>query len=242
DQCWNDYPMAYAAILSYALAPLVERNVESIHARVSSLGRAMAHVHAPTVCARLREPTHIALLQSSEASHSFCCMNYRKLKLSDCVLQNRFTTSELDGMSNRRKLHAIYTCDIDSKYQTMGPQRDSWQIWKDGIDSMKVRLPIAHGNPTPEIKHAVTFIKGLFGQHGCYSLPVELYNAMASPDVEIVEFVDQDGSHHILDMARGEVGEFDIQSFLSDWYNVVFFKVVNVRPEDACAPLNGDLI
>eukprot|EP00959_Pyramimonas_sp_CCMP1952_P368565 7720203-Pyramimonas_sp.AAC.1 len=54
---------------------------------------------------------------------------------------------------------------------------------------------------------------------------------MASPDVEIVEFVDQDGSHHILDMARGEVGEFDIQSFLSDWYNVVFFKVVNVRPE-----------
>eukprot|EP00959_Pyramimonas_sp_CCMP1952_P309915 6485216-Pyramimonas_sp.AAC.1 len=69
DQRLNDYPMAYAAILSYALAPLVERNVESIHARVSSLGRAMAHVHAPTVCARLREPTHIALLQSSEASH-----------------------------------------------------------------------------------------------------------------------------------------------------------------------------
>eukprot|EP00959_Pyramimonas_sp_CCMP1952_P348170 7292591-Pyramimonas_sp.AAC.1 len=54
---------------------------------------------------------------------------------------------------------------------------------------------------------------------------------MASPDVEIVEFVDQDVSHHILDMAHGEVGEFDVQSFLSDWCNVVFFKVVNVRPE-----------
>ncbi|CAK0867379.1 unnamed protein product, partial [Prorocentrum cordatum] len=231
DQRLNDYPMAYAAILSYALAPLVERNVESIHARVSSLGRTMTYVHAPTVCARLREPTHIALLQSSEAFHSFCCMNYRKLKLFDCVLQNRFTTSELDGMSSREKLHAIYMCDIDSKYQTMDPQRDSWQIWKDGLDSMKMRLPIAYGNPTPEIKHAVQFIKGLFCQHGYYSLPVELYNAMASPDVEIVEFVDQDVSHHILDMAHGEVGEFDVQSFLSDWCNVVFFKVVNVRPE-----------
>eukprot|EP00959_Pyramimonas_sp_CCMP1952_P116672 2438549-Pyramimonas_sp.AAC.1 len=68
----------------------------------------------------------------------------------------------------------------------MDPQRDSWQIWKDGLDSMKMRLPIAYGNPTPEIKHAVQFIKGLFCQHGYYSLPVELYNAMASPDVEIV--------------------------------------------------------
>ena len=113
--------MVYSIILSYALVPLVERSVESIHARISSLGRTMTYVHTPTVCARLREPTHVAKLQSSDQFHSFCLRNYRKFKLFDWTLQNRYSRSQLSQMKNRDKLRAIYMCDLESKYQSMDP-------------------------------------------------------------------------------------------------------------------------
>ncbi|CAK0791029.1 unnamed protein product, partial [Prorocentrum cordatum] len=108
-------------------------------------------------------------------------------------------------MSDREKLRAIYMFDIGSKYQTMDPQKDSWRIWKDGIDSMKVRLPISYQSPSSEIKHAVQFSKGLFGQHEYYSLPMELCGVMTSPDAEVAEFGDPKESNHILGVARGEV-------------------------------------
>ena len=231
DKRLADYPFAYWAVLCYALIPLVERNVEAIHAMLKRLGRAMTHVDVPYACAVLREPVHVGLLESSKAFHTFCIDNYRKRLLFDTVLKNRYSDLELKGMGSREKLRNIYQCTLTSQFESMDAARDEHKVFKDAVDSRKLPLPLAYSKPPTQIKQTVQLIKGVLQVGHYYSLPEQLFESLAQAVPETVDFGDQQPADIVLDRVYGSVPEFDFAAHKEGTARCVFFRVVNTRPE-----------
>ena len=61
------YPIAFSMVKRYALAPLVGRRVEAVHAEIKTIGAAAKNIEPPLISATLAEP--IEHLRSSPAFH-----------------------------------------------------------------------------------------------------------------------------------------------------------------------------
>jgi hypothetical protein len=191
----------------------------------------MTFVHPPTICARLREPMHLELLQSSAAFHSFCVSTYRKKDLLSVVLENRFTEDELEGMSPKEKLKSIYMCDLTSLYADTEATREDEKLWRHSIMSVRSPLPLVYGKPPDEIKHAVQYLKSLLQVDSYYTLPQPLFDVGVSTSPEAVAFANAEASTVVLQMVGTQVPEFDFPAHQMGQARSVIFEIINNRPE-----------
>ena len=68
----EEYPFAYACLQDYARVPLVERAVESLHARIKRIGKGCTYVLPPYMCAMLRHSQTLELLHSNQDFYGMC--------------------------------------------------------------------------------------------------------------------------------------------------------------------------
>ena len=69
DEPLRNFPYAYVTLLEYALIPLVERRIESCHARLKHLIQKARAMLAPAVCAAMREDYNVDLLKTNPKFH-----------------------------------------------------------------------------------------------------------------------------------------------------------------------------
>ena len=82
----KDFPTAWMNVLQYVLIPVVGRRVEGAHAQIKRAGLLARNAQPPYISARLRLNDHLALLQSSQAFHDFCCRRWRSTIVLDDLL------------------------------------------------------------------------------------------------------------------------------------------------------------
>jgi hypothetical protein len=81
-----DYAHAFVELMCYAFVSLVERRVEMIHALIKRVGRLATRITPQYVCAAVREPMHLKLLQSSREFSEECVRLWRKSSLFGATL------------------------------------------------------------------------------------------------------------------------------------------------------------
>ena len=230
DRRLRDYKIAYAVLLRYALVALIERSVESIHARLKRIGDAMSYVHTPTLCARLREPDTLRNLQTDDAFHAFCLATYRKTSVYNDLLAQRVPFNTLQGMKNTEKLAAVYQCDLDSMYANMTVAHEQQKTWAATVESFKAPMPDIYRAPTPAIKATTRLLKCLLRDGVYYSMPKDLFDRLVGTRPEGVDMV-ADPTQMTLALASGETREFDHVAAASGATAQTIFRVVNSSPE-----------
>ena len=92
------YRYACAILRFYSLCSLVERRVESIHARIKVVGKGMPHVLPPYLCARVRGRDHMLELRTHIKFNEIVLENFRLKYFLDKVLCLRCSAAELETM------------------------------------------------------------------------------------------------------------------------------------------------
>ena len=230
DRRLRDYSIAYATLLRYALVGLIERSVESIHARLKRIGDAMSLVHTPTLCARLREPDTLRRLQDGDDFHAFCLATYRQTSIYNMLLQLRVPANHLAAMKVPEKLMAVYQCDLWSMYTNMTEAHAQQRIWAATVESFRAPMPEVYHNPSPPVKASTQLLKQLLRDGVYYSMPAELFDRLLGTRPEGVNMV-SDPMQQTLALVSAGTREFDHAASSSGTTPHTLFRVVNARPE-----------
>ena len=137
---------AFLALMEIALIPLVERNVESIHAILKHIGKATTNILPPYLCARVRESAHMHLLKTNASFHEFCLTQWRKRDLFDRLLQLLFSKEQLGDMTLLDKTRVVYQCSLESEYFDTADSRNAASTWAANVPSLH-RLQDVVGEP-----------------------------------------------------------------------------------------------
>ena len=160
------HPVAYVALLEYALISLVERSVESVHAIVKRIGKQMTRVSVPWISARLRERYLLDLL--GDAGFWRCCVeHFRRRSLLDDILKLRFCPKKLATLTVSAKTNAVYQCSLESQYDTKDRAHDAARQFK-----LEKSLALPESALPSQCKVCVTYLKSLLNS-GYFTVPTD---------------------------------------------------------------------
>ena len=157
-QVLEDFPHAFMILQEYALVPLVERRIESVHAIIKRILRKVTYILPASLCAFTREGYNIDMLNHDPEFMAFCLSEWRKRGLYDNLLKNLRTPEQLKDMSNVDKLKFIYQYSMEQDFMSTDDAR---------VQHAQFEQIVAHARPQPpaqpaDISLLVFYLKELF--------------------------------------------------------------------------------
>lgn len=214
----DQYPCGFCTLQEYCLGSLVERRVEQIHAMVKKLGKGATFILAPYLCAKLREASHLQMLRKSSEFYELCVSSWRKRNLLDTILVTRKTAAELQRMSPKDKVDAIYQCSLEEEYKSTLAARTYQASWK---KQLALDVP---DQASLHDKACAAYWKTTLVTNGIYSLPRKLFDLAVNGLDESMR--DQHSAlEDVLAVVDGPMPE----TVPADDH--VFFQVTNLHPE-----------
>ena len=127
DRELSHYPRLHNLVTSYSLISLVERAIEGEHAKISNaFGGAGHKMLPPTVCARIRSPYLLDLLEGSKfyawCTYQWSSHIFRNLLKSICP--------ETKGWSRDRMLKNIYLYGIEQQFAPVSTHFSGVKRWE----------------------------------------------------------------------------------------------------------------
>ena len=219
------HPVAYFALQTYSLVPLVERRIESVHAAIKRLGKQAINVGVPWISSKLRE--QLLMNQLTDRDFRRCCLDtFRKRSLLDDILKLRFTTDELSGMRVSDKTNAVYQCSLAEQYDL---RRAAHATSREFQLSLETCRP-SHKLPA-QCKLCVSYLKGVLADGGYFTVPLSFSIAWSSVSDELIydsEAIQKDSPANVLVDAFTDLPEdFDFVG----GHGVAALHIVNATPE-----------
>ena len=216
------FPVLYKMLLEYALIMIVTRRIEAVHGAIKRVGAAfpggasLAHI-----CASLREPQNVNLLETDQEFEAFCLEQWRRRSLFDDVLRLRFSKDTLIRMSQRDKLLAIYQTGLAEEFVDMAAEAATRKQWL-------VATAINRTRPEKVSEVASNFaslFKALF-EVGCiFLMPTRLFNLCTDTDQQPANVSDE-----ALDLVlRSSNAPAELPAFSSE--TMTMFEVTANQPE-----------
>ncbi len=117
--CLEEYPFAYACLQDYALVPLVERAVESLHARIKRIGKGCTYVLPPYLCAMLRHSQTLELLRSNQDVYGMCVRMWHSRTLVKDLLALRQSGALHDRSKRLDWIKCVYQISLADQFEDL---------------------------------------------------------------------------------------------------------------------------
>jgi hypothetical protein len=218
------FPVAFVAVLQYALVPLCGRSVEALHARLNRVRRKCTYIKAPALSAGLRFDAHVALLQGATCFKSFCVQHWRSRKLIDDTLSLRLSSSELKELTRPQKIARIYQSSFADEYRDMNFERAQQKQF------LALTIHCRSGKPlelSVDVRQCMLLVKAKLSNNAgsVYSLPTAIFDSMLTDSGEW-HALHPDAIEMVVNAA--DVVPFDMEAVEE---RCRFFSVLNVNPE-----------
>ncbi len=129
-------PFAYACLQDDALVPLVERAVESLHARMERMHLRPASVY---VCAMLRHSQTLELLRSSQDVYGVCVRVWR----SRTFLKDLFALRQFGALHDRSKrldwIRCVYQTSLADQFEDLPEPVLQKALWHVAVAHTRLR-------------------------------------------------------------------------------------------------------
>ena len=216
-----DYVHAFLMLQEYALCPLTERRVESIHAILKRYLRRATLILPPMLSAMVREEANLELLETDRVFYDFCVAEWRQTSLLKRTLALVTDEQTLKAMSTKKKLETVYQCSLACEYMNTDEARQQ----QARFDDQQNHYRPAPTNQPEDTKQCVKFVKTIFRQGEYYALPEA--NMQQWKDASNLTEAELPGSYSepILELAQGQILEPPIGS-------VRIFRVLSTTPEN----------
>lgn len=228
DSPLTNFTTAYCLLCFISLISLVERSVESIHARLKWIGKTCTYLLPPYVCCRVRERDNMALLRSNPDFYRLCLEIWRRPDFYDALLRMRVAPGRLKTMSPRDKLHAIYQCDFNSEFADTTRAIEDMKLLTSTVSSLS-NLP---SGISYAMKQCLYYLRFLFHSHQCFSLPIDVYDAWVAAGCDVEAPVEDqicDYLSTVLAACSGDMREVDLDDTSTE-SQLKYFHVINADP------------
>ena len=167
------HPPLYVALMEYALIPFVERRIEGVHALVKMLGKVATGISLAQICGLLRQSFHLDQIKNNAEFFSHCIKEWRKRDVMSRVLQLRFSEIELQAMTHKEKINAIYQTGVAEEYVDLSAAAGAHSVWLQQTQANRA-API---ELRVDEKGAVQYLKASLAVGTFWSLPRDVFNS-----------------------------------------------------------------
>ena len=139
-----DYPTAYAALQEYALAPLVERSIEAVHAVIKRIGKGVTNTTPPFIAAALRENQNLKLLRNNADFRPMCRELWSSRTLLQTLLCTRYSAEQLRDKNYTEKVKYVYQCAAENMHEDTTLARFHREHWRTATEHKRPKLSLIH--------------------------------------------------------------------------------------------------